>query len=190
MGCGASHPATTDSVAERRPEPAPTGPAEEQGNVYADDDFEADDEDAPPARSQPPTSPTPPPPPPQEPLPPLPSEQQPLAPPADTPAPSGPKAGRRAAQQPPRPPPPVEEPSAEEAPIARETCFAWDLIDPSELALGEELGRGAMGTVHSSQYRGELVAVKTLRDASSAQVACGRASRSPSPRTLTLTLEP
>ena len=48
----------------------------------------------------------------------------------------------------------------------------WSLITLEELKLsGDVLGSGGNGTVHSAQWQGQLVAVKTLKDATAGQLA-------------------
>ena len=130
---------------------------------YADDEFEEDEADVVSA--------------------PLAAPAEPAAqPPA---APSGPTYGRRAAAGAQPPPPPQPQPpvaslaggSLDALGVADDEVARpyapppWELITLDALQMGERLGGGGMGAVHSAFWQGEPVAVKTMHDTSAAQLA-------------------
>ena len=55
--------------------------------------------------------------------------------------------------------------------FSRVEAAPWALITLDELGMAEELGSGGMGLVRAATWRGEEVAVKSLKDTSAAQLA-------------------
>lgn len=63
-------------------------------------------------------------------------------------------------------------PAEEQLELPRPARLApWSLITLDELDLGELLGSGGNGTVHAAHWQGQRVAVKTLKNTTSAQLA-------------------